>query len=234
MANYNIARQPLFREIQLQIRNFIIDQGLKPGDILPPASQMAQRLGVSSASLREALRALEALGIVETKHGVGTFIRAYDLTPLLENLSFSLLFDPQSMRHLVQIREAIEVGMLPQVVAQIDEEHLHTLETILAQMPDAGESLDRQFHHALYACLDNPLLMEFLDIFWLVHNDLLNRLMIVSTDPHTRWETHAPIVHALRARDAKAAVQAMRLHFDGIKQQLGIGVRTKEAAPNHR
>jgi DNA-binding FadR family transcriptional regulator len=220
----HIGRQSLFREIQLQIRSYIVDQGLKPGDILPPASQMAQRLGVSAASLREALRALEALGIIETKHGVGTFIRSYDLTPVLENLSFSLLFEPQSMRNLVQIREAIEVGVMPQVVAQIDEVHLQELEEILDKMgsEEGEEGIDRCFHRTLYACLGNSLLLEFLDVFWLVHHDLASRFMIVSTDPRTRWETHAPIVHALRRRHVEDAVQAMHAHFDGIKYQLGM------------
>jgi DNA-binding FadR family transcriptional regulator len=218
----HIGQRSVFHEIQLQIRNHILENNLKPGDLLPPAAELASRLGVSQATLREALRALEALGILEIKHGVGTVIRAYDLTPLLESLSFSLLFERDNLRQMVLIREAMEAGSVPEVVRQISDADLRELEAILEQMAEADNprDLERQFHRTLYRCLDNPLLLQFIDIFWLIGHNLADRSMISDVGKGPLWEAHAPIVETLRARDANAAVQAIHHHFDGIKYQL--------------
>jgi DNA-binding FadR family transcriptional regulator len=224
MSKKIINRGSLFREIQLQIRNYIIENHLSPGDMLPPAAEIAAQLGVSSATLREALRSLEALGVLQTKHGIGTFIRAYDLSPILDNLSFSLLFAHESLSKMVQIREAMEIGLIPTVVEQIRKEDIHELESILAQMKDdnSAEGLEVVFHRTLYRCLDNPLIPQFLDIFWLVHRDLLHRSMVVSADATNRWQTHAPIVEAIKLRNTTNAVKAMRSHFDGIRNQSDL------------
>jgi DNA-binding FadR family transcriptional regulator len=232
MSKKTISRGPLFREIQLQIRNYIIENHLKPGDMLPPAAEIAAQLGVSSATLREAFRSLEALGVLRTKHGVGTFIRAYDLSPILDNLSFSLLFAHESLIKMVQIREAMEIGLIPAVVEQITEEDICDLETILAQMKDdnSKEGLEIVFHRTLYRCLNNALIPQFLDIFWLVHRDFLHRSMIVSADAINRWQIHAPIVDAIKTRDAANAVEAMRSHFDGIRNQSDL-VQTHDKQP---
>src|SRR5687767_12658172 len=107
IANLNVGRKPLFQEIQRRVRNFIFAQRLNPGEMLPPAAEMANYLGVSAASLREGLRSMEALGMLETRHGVGTFVCSYNLTPIFESLSFSLFFDNDGLYKLIQIRKAI-------------------------------------------------------------------------------------------------------------------------------
>lgn len=231
MSKRAVGRNSLFREIQLQIRNYIVENRLQPGDMLPPAAELADRLGVSSATLREAFRALEALGILTTKHGIGTFIRAYDLSPILDNLSFSLLFASDNLCKLVQIREALEVGLIPAVVAHIEDADIAELETLLAKMGEddhSGQALEIAFHRTLYRCLDNDLVPYFLDIFWVVQRDLASRSVIFDTDWRTRQDTHVPIVTAVKTRDEAAAIQAIHDHFAGIKEQLQQ-VRTQEA-----
>jgi DNA-binding FadR family transcriptional regulator len=222
MTLEHVGQRSVFRQVQLQIRNHILENNLKPGDLLPPAAELASRLAVSQPSLREALRALEALGILEIKHGIGTVIRAYDLTPLLESLSFSLLFEQDNLRQMVRIREALEAGSIPEVVRQISDADLRELDAILAQMAEADSprALEQQFHRTLYRCLDNQLLMQFIDIFWLIEYNLADPSVISDIDKEKLWKTHAPIVETLRSRDANAAVQAIHRHFDGIKYQL--------------
>lgn len=232
-AHKTVARNSLFREIQLEIRNYILEHNLQPGDMLPPAAEIAAQMGVSSATLREAFRALEALGVLTTKHGVGTFIRAYDLSPILENLSFSLLFASDSLYKLVQIREAMEVGLIAEVVGKISAEQVEELDNILVQMSEADpleNDMEIVFHTALYSCLDNDLIPQFLDIFWVVHRDLVSRSMIFPTAGELRWEAHVPIVKALKEGDAAAAVEAMHIHFDGIKSQLENAYRHRITA----
>lgn len=222
MSLANLSRQSLFREIQLQIREYIIDNQMQPGDLLPPAGEMAARLGVSAATLREALRSLETLGVLETRHGVGTFIRAYDFSPILENLSYSLLFERQNLRKLVQLREAMEIGLIAQAIECISDADIQELESILNQMlqPGASNHLDKLFHCTLYRCLDNELILQFLDIFWTVHHNLVDKAMLTHAEQVERWQIHAPILAAVKAKDTTAAYQALVRHFDGIKRQL--------------
>ena len=130
MSLGRVERQSVFKSIQQKLRSYILDNELEPGNMLPPAAEMVSQLGVSSASLREALRSLESLGVVETRHGVGTFICAYDFSPILENLSHSLLFERDHLRDLVQVREALEVGLLDSAVQSIDDDHLRQLEAV--------------------------------------------------------------------------------------------------------
>jgi DNA-binding FadR family transcriptional regulator len=222
MSFAHLGRQSVFREVQTQIRRHILDNKLEPGDMLPPAAEMAGKLGVSSASLREALRALEALGVVETKHGVGTFVRAYDFAPILDNLSYSLLFGRDSLQEIVQVREAMEIGLLPQVIERIGDDDLAELQTILDQMvqSEQGAEQDHRFHRALNRCLNNNLVLELIDVFWLVYHDLTERLIIHERRQLNRWRTHAPILNAIKARDTEAAVAALRAHFGEIKARI--------------
>lgn len=218
----NLSRKLLFREIQTQIREYIAQSNLKPGDMLPPAADIAAKLGVSAGSLREALRALEAIGVLETRHGIGTFVRAYDFAPILENLSYSLLFERDNLRDLVQVRAALEVGLLPEAIRALDQTDLNRLDAIVARMAETNDCIeeDRQFHLALYQHLQNRVVNQLLDVFWIVYHDLSNRLVISNPRLLDRYHMHAPILQAVREGDSDKAIAAMRAHFSEIATRL--------------
>jgi len=229
-----LDRESTFHAIQAQLRRYILDNNLQPGDVLPPANMMAKALKVSPASFREALRSLESLGVVETRHGVGTFVRAYDLQPILENLSFSLLFERDNLRELVQVREAMEVGLISDVIMRIDDKELDQIAAILDRMrsadgEDDGQN-DRLFHQALYRCLNNHLVLHLIDIFWIVYHDLSDRLLIPKPERPWRWERHAPIYEAIRRKDTESARQAIVAHFDEVKERIGMSESLKPSS----
>jgi DNA-binding FadR family transcriptional regulator len=211
----NLGRKPLFQEIQQRIRSFIFDKGLKPGEMLPPAAEMASFLGVSAASLREGLRAMEALGMLETRHGIGTFVCGYNLTPIFESLSFSLFFDNKGLYKLIQIRKAIEVGLVHDVVPVIQEADLQTLDEMCVQSQATGWSaaLDMRFHRLIYECLNNELIGHILDIYWMTSAKLVDPTAFTRFQRKFDWHIHRRIVDALQARDAEAAVAALQFHF---------------------
>ena len=89
-------REPgLKQRIQEQIKRVITERELQPGDLLPPEGQLAEDLGVSRGSVREAIKSLESLGIVESKHGAGVCVREFNFDSILEFLSFGLTFQPE-------------------------------------------------------------------------------------------------------------------------------------------
>jgi DNA-binding FadR family transcriptional regulator len=218
----NLGRKPLFQEIQRHIRTYIFARGLKPGEMLPPAPEMATYLGVSLASLREGLRAMEALGMLETRHGIGTFVRTYNLTAVFESLSFNLLFDADGLYKMTQIRESMEVGLLREVVASISDDELAKLDEIFqrTQNFDWTADCDRPFHRLIYTCLNNELIAQVLDIYWMASAALIDTAFFTDSDRRDNWHDHHNVYLALAARDPEAAIDAMRKHFARSKARM--------------
>lgn len=226
----SLGRKPLFQEIQSRIRSYIFERGLRPGEMLPPAAEMASYLGVSPASLREGLRAMEALGMLETRHGIGTFVCSYNLMPIFETLSFSLLFDKDGLYKFIQIREAIEVGLIQEVVTRLSNEDLQRLEELCEQTASQSwESRhDIEFHRVLYRCLENELVVQILDVYWMTSTKVLDRSAYSPADREFNRQEHCDIVAALKSRDATAAVNSMRKHFSDAKARLQENVASVE------
>ena len=81
---------PLHVSVRESLRRHIDENRLEAGDPLPPEGDLAQQLGVSRNSVREAIKALESLGVLEMRRGVGVFVKAFSFEPLLENLTYGL------------------------------------------------------------------------------------------------------------------------------------------------
>jgi DNA-binding FadR family transcriptional regulator len=223
-APINLGRRPLCQEIQRHIRSYIFERGLKPGEMLPPAPEMASYLGVSLASLREGMRAMEALGMLETKHGIGTFVRTYNLIPVFETLSFSLLIDEDGLYKMTQIRESMEVGLIREVVAKIEEDDLRALEHLCAETSQSGWSaeFDMPFHRQIYRCLNNELVAQILDIYWMASTALIDSTFFTHEDRLDNWHDHHQIAVSLRERDPEAAIESMRKHFARAKARMNL------------
>jgi DNA-binding FadR family transcriptional regulator len=93
-------RLPLYRQAQEQLKLFIARRELRPGDPLPSEGALAEDLGMSRLVLREATKSLEALGIVEARHGEGVFVSAFSFEPILDNLPYGFAADGASLFHL--------------------------------------------------------------------------------------------------------------------------------------
>jgi len=128
-----------------EIKQLILERGLQPGDLLPTESELMGLLGASRNALREAIKALQALGYVDIRHGHGTFVGALPLTPLQDFLSFrmrqSATEDLREVRNLLQLREALEVGLASEVVqrhAATGTEQLRAVTTDMRRRADSG------------------------------------------------------------------------------------------------
>ena len=105
--------------IQERLKDYIVQNKLKPGDKLPTEETLSEQLGVSRTAVREALRGLEALGIVESQHGVGRVVRPFSFAPTLENLSYALVFYNYSVLHITEIRKALDAYFVEQAMANL-------------------------------------------------------------------------------------------------------------------
>jgi DNA-binding FadR family transcriptional regulator len=237
-----LERGPLLkRAIQEQVKDFITRHGLGPGDLLPPEGQLAEDLGVSRGSVREAIKSLESLGIVEVRHGDGVRVREFNFDSVFDFLSFGLVFQPTRAAEILQVREWLELAAIGEAAVAITEAELDQIEVLLltwAEKAAAGEptsSEDRNFHRMLYASLGNASLLSLIDIFWVVYHALPAHAVADDSDPQATVRAHRDILDALRRRDPLLARQRMSSHFGSIQQRIGAVAqpnRTK-SRPRH-
>jgi len=216
----------LTHAIQRQIRDHIIENNLRPGDLLPPEGQLANDLGVSRGSVREAVKALESLGILEVRHGTGVVVREFNFDSVFDLLTHGLVFDPARIGEILQIRKWLEAMAIDEVVAHITDEQIDAIEVILKQwerLATTGEPtspFDRSFHRMLYEVVGNRSLIALLDIFWGAFHAAPVRSISTDMRPSTTVQDHWCILRAVRRRDATAARTCVLDHFRSIEQRL--------------
>lgn len=193
---------------------------------MPPEGQIAKRLGVSRASVRESIKALEALGIVQAVQGKGIYLRAMNLDALKEVLHFESRCNLRVLFELLQIRTWLEEKAIEEVINKIEEhqlaqleECLHRWDQALAQGQDPSE-YDRKFHKLLYAPLNNHTLLTLITAFW----DVLDKTEReeIKNDPSPRQilEEHQEILSAVRARDVRRAQNAIAQSNSHISERI--------------
>jgi DNA-binding FadR family transcriptional regulator len=215
-----------------EIKQLLLDLQLRPGDTIPSEAALIERLGVSRGSLREALKSLQALGILETRHGSGTFVSSLSFEALADGLVFHMKIggadDLTTIAELADIREILETSLVQRVAGALDAAQLAELDEIVDQMQaqlgrgSFGEldDLDRAFHSALYAGLHRALVNELLEAFW--RGLAAARPSLPATSVSDEMvEKHRAIVEAIRSGDPDRAAEAMRDHFSGTRTWIG-------------
>jgi DNA-binding transcriptional MocR family regulator len=126
------------RDIQERIKKLIIDQRLPSGASLPTEPELMERLGVSRNSVREALKALQAMGIVEIRHGFGTYVGPMSMAPMIEGLTFRTVAGhyrgEDSLLQLLELREAVETGLIARLAGRIPAADLAELDALVDRM----------------------------------------------------------------------------------------------------
>jgi DNA-binding FadR family transcriptional regulator len=216
----------LYRTVQDRIKRYILEHDLQAGDPLPPETQLARDLGISRNSVREGVKALESLGILETRPGKGLYVRPFSLDPILDNLAYSLLFDRDSIAELLALRELIEIGLLPQAMAALTPGQLVLLHSLVQRQREKAErgqsplEEDRFFHRTIAEAAGSRLALKLLDVFWVVLMRARDRRLAVDEAPDRTWRNHLAIVQAIEAGDVAAAQRAMADHFTDIEERV--------------
>ncbi|MFJ8827330.1 FadR/GntR family transcriptional regulator [Streptomyces sp. NPDC102467] len=220
------------RDLQEQIKKLIVDRRLPPGAPLPTEPELMGMLGVSRNSVREALKALQAMGIVEIRHGFGTYVGPMSMAPMVEGLTFRTVAGhyrgEDSLLQLLELREAVETGLVARLAGRVPDADLAELGSLVRQMekeaaaPDGtvAAATDRAFHATLYQCLGNPLLVEVMEAFWEAFHRVRTDLVDVPQDPDVTCRQHREILDAVRSGEVIRAERAIRDHFDNIRLRL--------------
>ncbi|NED98881.1 FadR/GntR family transcriptional regulator [Phytoactinopolyspora halotolerans] len=216
-------RRPLYQAAQQRLRDYIRDNDLRPGAALPAESDLADELGISRLSLREATKSLETLGVVRAVAGRGLFVSEFSFDAILQQLPYSFGIGGHSLIDLLQVREAIEGGLIVAVSKLVSDAELSELDALVEEMDAAHRrhqtfaEVDRRFHVRLFAPLENGLVTALLELFW----DLFHRLESeLPAGDHHSVEVHRDILAAIHSGDATRMTAAVHEHFSGIRKSL--------------
>ncbi|MDU4452856.1 MAG: GntR family transcriptional regulator [Haemophilus parainfluenzae] len=180
--------------LQDKIKSLIIKQNLKSGDLMPTENELIEQLGVSRSSLREAIKSLEALHILDIRHGVGTFVS--------ESSQLNLHNDHNQLINILDIREILEYGFAPMVLGKISQEQTALLQKSVANMEkNAREQKfspkdEYHIHLKLYEPLNNPLLIQYLDAFWQIYQQVEKGLPPPTLSPEKSAMQHRELIDA--------------------------------------
>jgi DNA-binding FadR family transcriptional regulator len=200
-----------------QLLGWARESGLGPGDRLPPERDLAVRLGVSRATLAQALVALEVTGVVSVRHGDGTVLLS---APRTEAVLAALRARRDDLGDVIEARQALEVRLAALAARRRTEADMAEIDAALDVMADdvrgggRGVSGDERFHAAVTAAGHSPLLAQMMaEIADLVRESRIESLAQEGR-PVRSLECHRAIAEAIRARDAAAAAAAMTAHID--------------------
>ncbi|OMH24721.1 hypothetical protein BKD30_07570 [Tersicoccus phoenicis] len=212
-----------------RIKRYILINRLSPGDPMPTENELSDQLAVSRSRIREAMKTLSALDIVEVRHGYGTFVGAMSLTGLAESLAFRGMLTSHRDKHfladLIDLRELLEVNWAPLVVERLDADTVAAMRALATTMVDLAAQgrefpvEDRQFHQLLVATSGNALVGQLLDVFWQVHSLVSETLGPASLLPETAQAHHA-ILDAIESRSAESLEAAIRRHYAPIRERM--------------
>ncbi|TDS79994.1 GntR family transcriptional regulator [Amnibacterium kyonggiense] len=213
------------------VKAMIVDGELRPGDRLPVEKDLAARLGVSRGSLREGVRALATLGVLQTRQGDGTYVTSLDAAALLGPVGlFAELRGEEQAHDLLGVRRVLEAESAARAARLRTEEHLVELRAILAGVDDllrSGEPLDAQafieadtrFHAVVARASGSPTLAALID--GLVGRTLRARLWRAITQQHANAETqreHRAVLAEIEAGEPERARVRMSVHVLGVEE----------------
>ena len=224
----------LYKAIREYLKQYIIEQELKPGDALPPEGQLVEELGVGRSTVREAVKSLQSLGIVEVRQGDGLYVRELNFDPMLEAFQFGMQFDPHTVSELLQIRIFLEMAVIGDAVPKIDADEIEQLESILNQWEARIQSekeyydLDEDFHRVIYSVLGNNSLLKLFEVFWIAFLGLEVRA-IRESDPVVELQSHQLILDAIKSGDSGQTRKELLGHFAHVKARINEYILSTEA-----
>jgi DNA-binding FadR family transcriptional regulator len=223
-----VPRQKIRDLVVEGLKSHIVSGRLKPGDRLPNETELAATFGVSRLSVREATKALELLGIVESKTGVGLTVGQVSLERIAGHLGFHSALHNGSPIQLIDTRIVIETGALPYVARRMAEDP--TVYESLRELSDqfrgtreleAWIALDIAFHRKLLDASGLAPLVAFNDLLQVFFQKF--RVSVQKAEWKLGIESHQRIIDALRDQNVAQAIDELRRHIETHKERIGAG-----------
>lgn len=229
-----VDRQRLGEQVAEHLREMIVEGEIAAGQTLPPERELARQFAVSSTVIREALRTLGTSGLIEIRHGVGSFVTTPDHWRTAEPIAMLIRGGRADLRQVVEIRAIIEIEMSGLAAQRHDAATLRALDDALARMaaaahdPVANVAADMDFHRALAAAADNPVLSVVLQPLLAPIQTGMLRGARVPAAMNRALREHERIRNAVAARNPAAARAAMRAHIRTAEIEINAAINASE------
>jgi GntR family transcriptional regulator, transcriptional repressor for pyruvate dehydrogenase complex len=218
-----IRKNKVYEEVALQLERLILKK-LQPGDKLPAERELAEMLRVSRGSIRDAIRSLELMGLVEPRQGVGTVVCEVSAESLISPLTGLLVRQEQHITELLDFRKMLEPSLAARAASRATAEEIAELESILARQEEKigrGELAideDSEFHYNIAVASNNSVILKLLDILMDLLRDTRERSLQMEGRPQKSLTGHRRILAAIKRHDTEGAKVAMRRHIEDVEK----------------
>jgi GntR family transcriptional repressor for pyruvate dehydrogenase complex len=218
-----VRRNRVYEEVAKQIERVILKK-LQPGDKLPSERELAELLRVSRGSIRDAIRGLELLGLVEPRQGAGTLVREVSADSLVNPFANALKRRKELVSELLDFRKMLEPPLAARAATHATPEEISEMEEILRRQEekqkqgDAAVAEDAEFHYSVALASGNNVVLKVIDILMEQLRDTRARSLQVEGRPQKSLSGHRRILAAIKRHDGEAAKAAMRRHLEDVEE----------------
>ena len=220
-----VLKQSLSDSLAQRIRGMIQRGDYKLGDRLPPIMEMARRFGVGHPTIREALKKLETMGIVEIRHGSGVYVTRSDDVLLLAS-DYSGTVTKKLLLDLIHTRMPLEMHSVSEAIKNATLEDLVELRRTLTTAgqnlanDDVLNEVNMSFHRQIARASKNTVLTQLLDVLHDLFTEEQRLILGIFGSRERDHQEHLGILEALELRNEKLAVERMRKHLEGVADSI--------------
>jgi GntR family transcriptional repressor for pyruvate dehydrogenase complex len=232
------SRETLVSEITRKLLEYLLSGDVQPGDRLPSERNLSETLGVGRSVVREALKSLTVLGLIDVRQGDGTYLKRTDSELLPQAIEWGLLLGARQMTDLIEARHLLEVLLAGLAAERRDDASLERLRHwagIMERTKDPEEfvAADIAFHLEVAAAAKNESLLQIMKSIRSLLQVWISRVIHTAGSAGPTWGEHAAVLLAVEERDPVAARAAMEAHMEGATQRLEQTLEEHAAVRSH-
>ncbi len=227
----SISSKKVYEQVIEQIQQRILNGELKKGDKLPSERELSEQMNVSRTSIREAIRVLETMGVIDSKQGEGNFICSNIDKSLIEPLSMIFKLNDGTWKDILELREVFELQIVKLAALRATEKDCMELKSIIDEMRKETEIpynkkivvlLDQKFHNKLVSISKNCLIESFFlmssKLFENFIEDARDKIISKYWSKEVLFEKHNAIYEAIRDKNPDLAYEKMKEHMEVIEK----------------
>jgi len=228
-----IKREPMATQVARKLVEYLLSGAIEPGTRMPSERQLAEAFGVGRSAMREAIKALSLIGLVEVRQGDGTYLRKADSALLPEVIEWGLLLGERRTMDLVEARQEIEIVLAGLAARRRTEQDIEDLTRMLGRMEQATAvatfvEADVQFHMRLAETAGNLALRDIHASIQALLRTWISRVLAAPGSRVPSYLEHVPILEAIVSGDPHAAQLAMEAHMVSAAGRLQATFENEE------
>jgi len=218
-----VTRESLSDRLARRIRALIQKGDYQQGDRLPTIMEMARRFGVGHPTIREALKKLETIGVVEIRHGSGVYVSRSEEVLVLASPDYAGTVTKKLLLDLIRTRMPLEMQSVADAVQNATDEHRFEMRRLLAtaeqnlEDDDVLNTVNMSFHRQIALASGNAVLLQLLDVLRELFTEEQRLILNIFGSRQRDHQEHLAILEAVEQRNANLAVERMKTHLEGVQ-----------------